>query len=143
MEIFIHNACKIGKTTVVKMMIVSNAVGGLNPRYKVGDLMLVKDHINFLGLAGDSPLRGPNDTGFGPRFFSINNLYDQKWRRMALEVAKEVSHTILVLRIKLSVDVLINLDWYRGHSARGGPHHVRGPQLRECGRAEDVLSAGG
>ena len=89
---------RIMKLLGVKMMIVSNAVGGLNPRYKVGDLMLVKDHINFLGLAGDSPLRGPNDTGFGPRFFSINNLYDQKWRRMALEVAKEVTHTILVLR---------------------------------------------
>ena len=81
---------RIMKLLGVKMMIVSNAVGGLNPSYKVGDLMLVKDHINFLGLAGDSPLRGPNDTGFGPRFFSINNLYDQKWRRMALEVAKEV-----------------------------------------------------
>ena len=83
---------RIMKLLGVKMMIVSNAVGGLNPSYKVGDLMLVKDHINFLGLAGDSPLRGPNDIGFGPRFFSINNLYDQKWRRMALEVAKEVSH---------------------------------------------------
>ena len=58
--------------------------------YKVGDLMLVKDHINFLGLAGESPLRGPNDEAFGPRFFSINNLYDSKWRAIALEASQQV-----------------------------------------------------
>ena len=39
--------------------------------------------------------------------------------------------------------VYFHLGWYRGHSARGGAHHVRGPQLRECGRAQDVLCAGG
>ena len=74
----------------VKMMIVSNAVGGLNPSYKVGDLMLVRDHINFLGLAGESPLRGPNDVNFGPRFFSVNDLYEEKWRNIAKEAAEQV-----------------------------------------------------
>ena len=74
----------------VKMMIVSNAVGGLNPSYQVGDLMLVRDHINFLGLAGESPLRGPNDANFGPRFFSVNNLYEKKWRTIAREAAAQV-----------------------------------------------------
>ena len=74
----------------VKMMIVSNAVGGLNQNYKVGDVMLVKDHINFLGIAGDSPLRGPNDSSFGPRFFSVNDIYNPKWRSLALEAAEEV-----------------------------------------------------
>jgi len=81
---------RIMKLLGVKMMIVSNAVGGLNPSYKVGDLMLVRDHINFLGLAGESPLRGPNDVNFGPRFFSVNDLYEEKWRNIAREAAEQV-----------------------------------------------------
>jgi len=81
---------RIMKLLGVKMMIVSNAVGGLNQNYKVGDVMLVKDHINFFGIAGDSPLRGPNDLSFGPRFFSVNDIYDSKWRSLALDAAEEV-----------------------------------------------------
>ena len=74
----------------VKLLVVSNAVGGLNPSYKVGDIMLVRDHINMFGLSGESPLRGPNDESFGPRFFSVNNLYDARWREVALEAAERV-----------------------------------------------------
>ena len=74
----------------VRLLIVSNAVGSINPGYSVGDLMLVKDHINFLGLAGESPLRGPNDEEFGPRFFPVNNLYNSKWRNIAMEAARQV-----------------------------------------------------
>ena len=44
-----------------KLMIVTNASGGLNPDYKVGDLMLMKDHINLPGLTGVNPLIGSND----------------------------------------------------------------------------------
>jgi len=74
----------------VTHLIVTNAVGGINPSYQVGDIMLVKDHINMLSLAAESPLRGPNDESFGPRFFSINDLYNKKWRTLAQEAAKEV-----------------------------------------------------
>lgn len=42
-------------------LIATNAAGGLNPSYKVGDIMIVKDHINIMGFAGNSPLQGPND----------------------------------------------------------------------------------
>ena len=90
----------------VKMMIVSNAVGGLNPSYKVGDLMLVRDHINFLGLAGESPLRGPNDVNFGPRFFSVNNLYEEKWRNIAREAAEQVrKNNSLFAALKKSIQL--------------------------------------
>lgn len=45
----------------VKNLIVTNAAGGLNQSYSVGDIMIVKDHINLAGLTGESPLRGLND----------------------------------------------------------------------------------
>lgn len=45
----------------VTHLIATHAAGGLNENYEVGDIMMIKDHINFLGLAGNSALRGPND----------------------------------------------------------------------------------
>lgn len=45
----------------IKTLIVTNAAGGINPSFNVGDMMILKDHINFLSLAGANPLRGPNE----------------------------------------------------------------------------------
>ena len=52
---------RVMKLIGIKTLIVTNAAGGLNPNFKVGDIMLIKDHINFPGFAGDNPLRGRND----------------------------------------------------------------------------------
>merc|ERR1712051_160218 len=71
-------------------LVVTNAVGSINPQYQVGDIMLVCDHINMFGLAGNSPLRGPNDESFGPRFFALNGLYDSRLRQLARAAAQEV-----------------------------------------------------
>jgi len=71
-------------------LLVTNAVGSINPSYQVGDIMLVRDHINMFGLAGNSPLRGPNDESFGPRFFAINDMYNARLRALAREAAREV-----------------------------------------------------
>jgi purine-nucleoside phosphorylase len=49
------------KVVGVKYLIATNAAGGINEKYKVGDIMIVKDHFNFMGLAGVNPLRGFND----------------------------------------------------------------------------------
>eukprot|EP00092_Neocalanus_flemingeri_P039766 GFUD01043305.1.p1 GENE.GFUD01043305.1~~GFUD01043305.1.p1 ORF type:complete len:317 (-),score=99.96 GFUD01043305.1:30-980(-) len=81
---------RIMRMVGVTHLIVTNAVGGLNPAYQVGDIMLVKDHINMFSLAAESPLRGPNDESFGPRFFSVNDLYSKKWRNLAKQAAEEV-----------------------------------------------------
>lgn len=45
-------------------LVATNAAGGLNSDFNVGDIMIVRDHINIMGFAGNSPLQGPNDTRF-------------------------------------------------------------------------------
>lgn len=67
---------RVMKLLGVKYLIVTNAAGGLNTNFRVGDIMIIKDHINLPGLAGESPLRGPNDERWGTRFPAMNNAYD-------------------------------------------------------------------
>jgi len=81
---------RVMKLIGVEKIIVTNAAGGLNPNFNVGDIMIIKDHINMQGFAGDSPLRGRNDERFGPRFPNLNNAYDKSFREMARETAKEL-----------------------------------------------------
>jgi len=73
----------------VQVLIVTNAAGGLSPDFRPGDLMLITDHINLIGMAGLSPLRGPNDSTLGPRFPDMSEAYDAKLRQLALRVAAE------------------------------------------------------
>ncbi|KAK6015911.1 purine nucleoside phosphorylase I, inosine and guanosine-specific [Ostertagia ostertagi] len=72
----------------VKRMVVSNAAGGVNPKFKYGDLMLIKDHIFLPGLAGFSPLVGLNDGRFGARFVSVHDAYDKSLRKLAKDIAR-------------------------------------------------------
>lgn len=74
----------------VKTLIVTNAAGGLNQKYDVGDIMIVKDHINLAGLTGESPLRGLNDERFGTRFPALSDAYDRSLVKTAQETAKEL-----------------------------------------------------
>lgn len=67
---------RIMKLLGITHLIATNAAGGLNPSYKVGDIMLVRDHINLMGFAGNNPLQGPNEERFGPRFPPMNRAYD-------------------------------------------------------------------
>lgn len=71
----------------VETLILTNAAGGLNPSFHSGDLMLITDHINMVGMAGMNPLRGPNDPELGPRFLDMSKAYDRELRRLALDVA--------------------------------------------------------
>lgn len=64
----------------VKTLIVTNAAGGLNDGYNVGDIMIIKDHINMPGFAGQNPLCGPNDERFGLRFPCMSDAYDRELR---------------------------------------------------------------
>ena len=69
----------------IKNLFVSNAAGGTNPEFRIGDLMLITDHINFLP---EHPLHGPNFPT-GPRFPDMSEVYDHKYLDMVREIAKE------------------------------------------------------
>jgi purine-nucleoside phosphorylase len=73
----------------VEYLFVTNAAGAVNPDFEPGDLMLITDHLNLVGMAGLSPLRGPNLDVFGPRFPDMSRAYDLELRRLALRVAEE------------------------------------------------------
>lgn len=73
----------------IRTLIVTNAAGGINPAFHAGDLMLISDHINLIGMAGANPLFGPNDPTLGPRFPDMSQAYDPRLRTIAREVAQE------------------------------------------------------
>ncbi len=73
----------------VEILIVTNAAGAVNPDFVPGDLMLITDHINFVGMAGFNPLRGPNLDELGPRFPDMSQAYDRALQGLALASAEE------------------------------------------------------
>ena len=70
-------------------VILTNAAGAINPDFLPGEMMLIQDHINLIGMAGLTPLRGPNDASFGPRFPDMSRAYDPVLRSAAREIADE------------------------------------------------------
>jgi purine-nucleoside phosphorylase len=74
----------------ISTLILTNAAGGLNPAFAAGDIMLIEDSINFLGMAGANPLRGPNLDAFGTRFPATNRVYTRRLRDLTAEVAAQV-----------------------------------------------------
>jgi purine-nucleoside phosphorylase len=72
----------------VTKLIVSNASGGVNPNYKIGEIVIIKDHINF---TPEHPLRGANDERFGPRFVNMSEPYSRKMIVKAKELALQLN----------------------------------------------------
>ena len=70
----------------VKVLILSNAAGGLNPEFNAGDIMIITDHIN---LTGSNPLIGPNEDSWGIRFPDMINAYDQNLATIAEKAGKD------------------------------------------------------
>jgi purine-nucleoside phosphorylase len=73
----------------IETLIVTNAAGGLDPEFRAGDVMLIRDHINLIGMAGLNPLRGPNVDELGPRFPDMSQPYDVELGSTAAQVAVE------------------------------------------------------
>lgn len=73
----------------IEMLFVTNAAGAIDPDFNPGDLMLLTDHINFIGMAGANPLRGPNIDELGPRFPDMSQVYDRELIDIARAAAKE------------------------------------------------------
>lgn len=77
---------RVMKELGVETLIVSNAAGGMNKEFKVGDVMVITDHIN---LFPENPLRGKNDNNLGPRFPAMTEAYSEKYIELADRVAEE------------------------------------------------------
>ena len=71
----------------VKSLVLTNAAGGLNNAYAVGALVCISDHLNLMGT---SPLRGPNDPRFGPRFPDMTAVYDHEYQETAICEARAI-----------------------------------------------------
>ena len=79
---------RVMKFLGIENLVVSNASGGVNSNYKVGDLMIIEDHINMMPM---HPLRGENDERFGPRFVDMHQPYDLKMIALAEDIASKLS----------------------------------------------------
>lgn len=74
-----------------RTLIVTNAAGGVNQNFRAGDLMLITDHINLVGMTGNNPLRGPNDESLGPRFPDMTEAYDPVLRDKTRALANKAN----------------------------------------------------
>jgi len=73
----------------LEMMFVTNAAGGVNPDFTPGDVMLITDNLNLVGMTGANPLMGPNIDELGPRFPDMSRQYDLELMALARKVASE------------------------------------------------------
>jgi purine-nucleoside phosphorylase len=90
---------RVIKALGAKLLVVSQAVGGMNPQYRLGDIMLTEDHIN---LMGGNPLVGVNDDRLGPRFPDMSAPYDARLIDVGLEIARRenfVAHRGVVVAV--------------------------------------------
>lgn len=78
---------RVLKLLGIEFLFVSNAAGGVNPTFEVGDIMLITDHINLM----PNPLVGPNHSDFGPRFVDMSEAYDKRLLGKARKVARHHS----------------------------------------------------
>lgn len=102
---------RVIKALGIDKVIVSNAAGGMNPNFSAGDLMIITDHINFMG---NNPLIGANYEELGPRFPDMSNAYDKSLVSLAEECAK-----------KLKIDVQKGV-----YAAVSGPTYETPAELR-------------
>ena len=88
-----HSVSKIGlpirvmQRLGIKTLILTNASGGLHDDFYPGDIMLIKDHLSLMPMAGENPLRGPNLDEFGPRFPDMSAIYNPELIELAEDVA--------------------------------------------------------
>lgn len=78
----------------ITSLIVTNAAGGVNADFLPGDVMLITDQLNLMGMSGLNPLMGPNLDEIGPRFPDMSQVYDREYCNLARSVAKENGVTL-------------------------------------------------
>jgi len=80
---------RVMQTLGCSKLIVTNAAGAINPDFVPGDLMLLTDHLNLIGMGGANPLKGPNLDEFGVRFPDMSQPYDKELLKLARETCEE------------------------------------------------------
>lgn len=110
----------------VRMIIVTNAAGGLDKSYKVGDVMLIEDHISMVGMAGNNPLMGPNDDEVGPRFPSISSVYDPDFGKVFARAHADV-------QAELGIVATLRRGCYAGVAGPNYESRHEVEMLRICG----------
>ncbi len=98
----------------VRTMIITNACGGLNPAFKAGDLMVINDHINLMGV---NPLRGPNDDRLGPRFVDMVGTYTEELRELAHTVDGDLREGVYIAVAGPNYETPAELRMMRGFGA--------------------------
>lgn len=99
----------------IKNVLITNAAGGINPDFKPGDLMMITDHINYMGF---NPLRGDNDDRFGTRFPDMSHAYSPQMQALIIKAARELN-----VPIKAGVYVAV-----------AGPSYETPAEIRMFGR---------
>jgi purine-nucleoside phosphorylase len=108
----------------VKNVILTNAAGSTRTSNKQGTLMLIRDHINLMGV---NPLRGANDERFGPRFPDLTQVYDIEFQQIADQAAKEIMQE----RVKQGIEAKIRQILRRGvYCALSGPTYETPAEIR-------------
>ncbi len=105
---------RVFKAWGIDTIILTNACGGLNPKLKAGDLMLLEDHINFMPA---NPLRGPNDERLGPRFPDMVGTYTEELRALARSVDPDVREGVYVAVAGPNFETPAELRMLRGFGA--------------------------
>jgi purine-nucleoside phosphorylase len=102
----------------IQLLVVTNAAGAVNPDFEPGDVMLITDHLNLIGMAGLTPLRGPNIAEFGPRFPDMGRAYDrelaQTVRQIAVEESLELRQGVYACLAGPSFETPADLRFLRG-----------------------------
>jgi len=75
----------------IQSLLLTNAAGGINPEFRPGDLMVIRDHINFMGI---NPLRGVNDERLGPRFPDMSAAYDPAFQEFIAAALGEIGRPV-------------------------------------------------
>jgi purine-nucleoside phosphorylase len=108
----------------IKNLILTNAAGSLNTDMTPGSLMLITDHLNCMGV---NPLRGPNDSRFGPRFPDMSAVYDRELR----QIANEEAGTIAKERFEEGLDSEVKAFMHWGtYCALSGPTYETPAEIR-------------
>ncbi len=105
---------RVMKALGIDTILLTNACGGLNPSFRAGDLMVISDHINFMGV---NPLRGPNDETIGPRFPDMVGTYTEALRLLAKRVDPEVREGVYVAVAGPNFEAPAELRMLRGFGA--------------------------